>query len=186
MLDTNCPWDPAGAIAMARALAPYRLFWLEEPVWPPEDYEGLARVAASTDTPIALGENESTAFGFREIIAHRAGQILQPSITKVGGISEMKKIAALAQAAGLTVVPHSFYFGPGLAATLHVAATFGGSAPIEFPTGEMETPFLTRPITAVDGWVEVPTGPGLGVEVNEEAIRRYPFVPAAAKPFVLT
>ena len=145
MLDTNCPWDPAGAIAMARALAPYRLFWLEEPVWPPEDYEGLARVAASTDTPIALGENESTAFGFREIIAHRAGQILQPSITKVGGISEMKKIAALAQAAGLTVVPHSFYFGPGLAATLHVAATFGGSAPIEFPTGEMETPFLTPP-----------------------------------------
>lgn len=186
MLDTNCPWDPAGAIAMARALAPYRLFWLEEPVWPPEDYEGLARVAASTDTPIALGENESTAFGFREIIAHRAGQILQPSITKVGGISEMKKIAVLAQAAGLTVVPHSFYFGPGLAATLHVAATFGGGAPIEFPTGEMETPFLTRPITAVDGWVDVPTGPGLGVEVNEEAIRRYPFVPAAAKPFVLT
>src|SRR5512132_1103561 len=140
MLDTNCPWDPAGAIAMARALAPYRLFWLEEPVWPPEDYEGLARVAASTDTPIALGENESTAFGFREIIAHRAGQILQPSVTKVGGICEMKKIAALAQAAGLTVVPHSFYFGPGLAATLHVAATLGGSAPIEFPTGEMETP----------------------------------------------
>jgi L-alanine-DL-glutamate epimerase-like enolase superfamily enzyme len=104
----------------------------------------------------------------------------------VGGISEMKKIAVLAQAAGLTVVPHSFYFGPGLAATLHVAATFGGSAPIEFPTGEMETPFLTRPITAKDGWVDVPTGPGLGVEVNEEAIRRYPFVPAAAKPFVLT
>ena len=186
MLDTNCPWDPAGAIAMARALAPYRLHWLEEPVWPPEDYAGLARVAAATDTPIALGENESTAFGFREIIAHGAGQILQPSITKVGGISEVRKIAALAQAANLAVVPHSFYFGPGLAATLHVAATLGGSSPIEFPTGELETPFLTRPIAAQEGWVEVPDGPGLGVELNEEAIARYPYTPAGATPFVLT
>ncbi len=186
MLDTNCPWDPAGAIAMARALAPYRLYWLEEPVWPPEDYAGLARVAAATDTPIALGENESTAFGFREIIAHRAGQILQPSITKVGGISEFRKIAALAQAANLAVVPHSFYFGPGLAATLHVAATLGGASPIEFPTGELETPFLTHPIVARDGWVQVPDGPGLGVEVNEEAVRLHPYAPAGATPFVLT
>ena len=185
MLDTNCPWDPAGATAMARALAPYRLFWLEEPVWPPEDYEGLARVAASTDTPIALGENESTAFGFREIIAHRAGQILQPSITKVGGISEFRKIAVLAQVANLPIAPHSFYFGPGLAATLHVAATFGSPLPVEFPTGEQETPFLTRPIQARDGWLDLPAGPGLGVELNEDALRRHPFVKNSAQPFVL-
>jgi L-alanine-DL-glutamate epimerase-like enolase superfamily enzyme len=185
MLDTNCPWDPAGAIAMARALAPYRLFWLEEPVWPPEDYDGLARVAAATETPIALGENESTAFGFREIIAHRAGDILQPSITKVGGISEFRKIAALAQAANLGLAPHSFYFGPGLAATLHAAATLGGALPVEFPTGEHETSFLARPIEAHDGWVEVPQGPGLGVEINEEAIRRHPYAPEGARPFVL-
>jgi L-alanine-DL-glutamate epimerase-like enolase superfamily enzyme len=185
MLDTNCPWDPATAIAMARALAPHRLFWLEEPVWPPEDYEGLARVAASTDTPIALGENESTAFGFREIVRHRAGSILQPSITKVGGISEFRKIAALAQAANLGIAPHAFYFGPGLAATLHVAAALGGDLPVEFPTGELETPFLVQPIAARDGWVEVPGGPGLGVEVNEDAIRRHPYAAAGARPFVL-
>jgi L-alanine-DL-glutamate epimerase-like enolase superfamily enzyme len=170
---------------MAQALAPYRLFWLEEPVWPPEDYTGLARVAAATDTPIALGENESTLFGFREIVERRAGDILQPSVTKVGGISEFKKIAALGQAANLPIAPHSFYFGPGLAATLHVAATFGGDMPVEFPTGEYETPLLARPITARDGWVEVPRGPGLGVEVNEEAIRRYPYAAASAQPFVL-
>ena len=185
MLDTNCPWTPGDAIAMARALAPYRLFWLEEPVWPPEDYAGLARVAAATDTPIALGENESTLWGFREIIARGAADILQPSITKVGGISEFKKIAALGQAAGLPIAPHSFYFGPGLAATLHVAATLGGTMPVEFPTGEYETPFLTRPIVACEGWVEVPGGPGLGVEINEEAIRRHPYVAGAAEPFVL-
>src|SRR5215470_8755 len=127
---------------MARALAPYRLFWLEEPVWPPEDYRGLAEVAVATDTPIACGENESTVFGFRALLECGAADVLQPSITKVGGISEFRKIAALAQAANRPIAPHSFYFGPGLAATLHVAATLGGSTPMEFPTGEHETPFL--------------------------------------------
>jgi L-alanine-DL-glutamate epimerase-like enolase superfamily enzyme len=185
MLDTNCPWTPFEAIAMARALAPYRLFWLEEPVWPPEDYAGLARVAAATDTPVALGENESTLYGFHEIVRQHAGDILQPSITKVGGIGEFKKIAALAQAANLPIAPHSFYFGPGLAATLHVAASFGSPLPVEFPTGELETPFLTRPIQARGGWLELPTGPGLGVEINEDALRRHPFVKSSAQPFVL-
>jgi D-galactarolactone cycloisomerase len=185
MLDTNCPWGPDEAIRMARALVPYRLFWLEEPVWPPEDYAGLARVAAATETPIALGENESTLYGFRQIIAQRAGDILQPSITKVGGISEFRKIVALAQAANVPIAPHSFYFGPGLAATLHVAASFGGDLPVEFPTGELEIPFLTHPIGARDGRVDVPPGPGLGVEINEEALRRYPYALAAARPFVL-
>jgi L-alanine-DL-glutamate epimerase-like enolase superfamily enzyme len=154
-------------------------------VWPPEDYAGLARVAAATETPIALGENESTVHGFNEIVRQGAGDILQPSITKVGGISEFKKIAAVAQAANLPIAPHSFYFGPGLAATLHVAATFGGPLPVEFPTGDQETPFLTRPIQARDGWLDLPSGPGLGVEINEEALRRHPFVKNAAQPFVL-
>jgi L-alanine-DL-glutamate epimerase-like enolase superfamily enzyme len=185
MLDTNCPWTPAEAIDMARALAPFGLFWLEEPVWPPEDYAGLARVAAATATPIAAGENESTLYGFRELIERGAADILQPSVTKVGGISEMRKIVTLAQSANLAVAPHSFYFGPGLAATLHVAATFGGTMPVEFPTGEYETPFLTHPIEAREGWVAVPTGPGLGVEINEDAIRRHPYSPSGARPFVL-
>ncbi|HET7876726.1 MAG TPA: mandelate racemase/muconate lactonizing enzyme family protein [Methylomirabilota bacterium] len=185
MLDTNCPWTPDEAIVMAKRLEPYRLYWLEEPVWPPEDYAGLARVAAATETPIALGENESTLWGFREIIERRAGDILQPSITKVGGVAEFMKIAALAQAANLPIAPHSFYFGPGLAATLHVAATLPGGLPVEFPTGEHEVPLLARPITAQDGRLELPQGPGLGVEVNQEAIRRYPYAPDQARPFVL-
>jgi D-galactarolactone cycloisomerase len=185
MLDTNCPWSPAEAIRVARALEPHRLFWLEEPVWPPEDYAGLAQVAAATETPIALGENESTLYGFREIVERRAGDVLQPSITKVGGISEFKKIAALAQAANLPIAPHSFYFGPGLAATLHVAASFGGDMPVEFPTGQLETPFLVEPIEARDGWLDVLQGPGLGIEINEEALRRHPYSSAGAKPFVL-
>jgi D-galactarolactone cycloisomerase len=185
-LDTNCPWTPAEAIATARALDPYRLFWLEEPVWPPEDYDGLAVVHRSVRTPIACGENESTLFGFREIIARGAADILQPSVTKVGGIAEFRKIAALAAAANLRIAPHSPYFGPGLAATLHVMATLGGSLPVELFGAEYETPFLTPPLVARDGSLDVPTGPGLGVVVNEEAIRRYPYPSAGIRPFVLT
>jgi L-alanine-DL-glutamate epimerase-like enolase superfamily enzyme len=185
MLDTNCPWTPDEALRMARRLEPYGLFWLEEPVWPPEDYAGLARVRAGTGTRIALGENESTLYGFREIVRHRAADVLQPSITKVGGIGEFRRIAALAQAENVDVAPHSFYFGPGLAATLHVAAALGGAMPVEFPTGEHEVPLLERPIRAVDGWVEVPEGPGLGVAVNPEAFRRFPYAAAEARPFVL-
>src|SRR5207237_1791607 len=91
MLDTNCPWSPEDAIGMARALAPHRLFWLEEPVWPPEDYAGLARVAAATETPIALGENECTLFGFRQIVERPAADILPPTTTQGGGLSEFRE-----------------------------------------------------------------------------------------------
>jgi L-alanine-DL-glutamate epimerase-like enolase superfamily enzyme len=185
MLDVNCPWTPEEAIAMARALEPYLLFWLEEPVWPPEDYPGLARVARATATPIASGENESTLHGFRALIDAGAADILQPSITKVGGVSEFRKIAALAQAANLPIAPHCFYFGPGLAATLHVAATLGGGMPVEFPAGELETPVLARPIEARDGHVAVPDGPGLGIALNEEIFRRHPYPASGAPPFVL-
>jgi L-alanine-DL-glutamate epimerase-like enolase superfamily enzyme len=185
MLDTNAPWTPAEALARAREMEPYRLFWLEEPVWPPEDYDGLAAVRRASPIPIASGENEATVFGFRDLIARGAADVLQPSVTKVGGIGEFRKVAALATAANLPVVPHSFYYGPGLAASLHLAATLGGSMPIEFPTGEHEVSLLTTPISAREGWVEVPDGPGLGVEVNEEAIRRYPYAVAAGQPFLL-
>ncbi len=185
MLDVNCPWSAAEAIRMGRALAEFDLAWLEEPVWPPEDYRALAEVSAALDTPVAAGENEATAVGFREVIAQRAVDILQPSVTKVGGLGEAKKICALAAAWNVAVVPHSFYFGPGLAATLHLIASTPGLHWVEYPGGELEAPLLTEPIQAVDGWVTVPTGPGLGVTVNEEVLRRYPYEAGGSRPFTI-
>lgn len=173
MLDVNCPWTPAEALTMARALEPYRLYWLEEPIWPPEDYRALAGLRRRAPMPIALGENESTAYGFREIIARRAADVLQPSVIKVGGVSELRRIAALAEAANIPVVPHSFYLGPGLAATLHVAATFHGTAPVEFPALSYEVPFLSEPIVGQAGWLRPPAGPGLGITLNPDALQRY-------------
>ena len=173
MLDTNCPWTPAEAMRMARAFAPYDLAWLEEPIWPPEDYDALAELRRAAPMPIALGENEGTAFGFREIIAKGAADVLQPSVIKVGGIAEVKKIAVLAATAGVTVTPYSFYFGPGLAATLHLAASFTGRGLVEIPSFSHEVSLLTEPIVAQDGTVAPPSGPGLGVAINPEAVRRY-------------
>lgn len=183
MLDVNCPWTPAEAIRMGRALARYDLAWLEEPVWPPEDYVGLARVAAALDTPVAAGENEATAVGFREMLRAGAADILQPSPTKVGGLGEAKKIAVLAAAWNVAVVPHSFYFGPGLAAALHLAASTPGIAWVEWPMGELVTPLLETPIRHEAGWLAPPAGPGLGGRPNPLALQRHPIGAAPSAAF---
>lgn len=186
MLDTNCPWTVEEAIRRGRRLEPYALRWLEEPVWPPEDYAGLARVRRALSTPIACGENDATVFAFRDIIAAGAADVLQPSVTKVGGIAEMKKIATLAASANVTFVPHSFYFGPGLAATLHVAASTPGVPYVEMPPGQLAAPLLSEPIRCVGGTVAVPDRPGLGADPDPDVLRRYAYAPDAVRPFYLT
>ena len=186
MLDTNCPWTVQEAIRMGRRLERYDLRWLEEPVWPPEDYAGLARVRAGVRIPIACGENEATVFAFRQIVDAGAADIVQPSVTKVGGLSEMKKIATLAAAANVTFVPHSFYFGPGLAATLHVVASTPGVPYVEFPPGHLVAPLMAEPIRCTGGAVTVPERPGLGADPDPDVLARYPFGREGARPFILT
>jgi D-galactarolactone cycloisomerase len=186
MLDTNCPWTVEEAIRVGRQLEPYGLRWLEEPVWPPEDYAGLARVRQALRIPIASGENDATMFAFRELVAAGASDIVQPSMTKVGGIAEMKKIAALAAAANVTFVPHSFYFGPGLAATLHVAASTPGVPYVEMPPGQLAAPLLAEPIVHARGFVAPPERPGLGADPDLETLRRHAYAREAARPFYLT
>jgi D-galactarolactone cycloisomerase len=186
MLDTNCSWSVEEAIRRGRQLERYDLRWLEEPVWPAEDYAGLARVRAALSMSIACGENEGTVPGFAALLTAGAADIVQPSMTKVGGIGEMKKIAALATAAGATLVPHSFYFGPGLAATLHVIASTPGVPYVEFPPGELEAPLTAEPIRFGRGLVHVSDRPGLGADPDPAVLARYPYGRHAARPFILT
>ena len=186
MLDTNCPWSVEDAIRIGRRLERFELRWLEEPVWPPEDYAGLARVRAALRIPIAAGENDATVFGFRELIAHGAADVVQPSVTKVGGLLEMKKIAILAAAANVTLVPHSFYYGPGLAASLHLAAATPGIPYVEFPGTPLVASLTAEPIRFEAGTVRVPDRPGLGADPDPGLLTRYPYHAAAARPFYLT
>ena len=184
MLDTNCPWTVDEAIRTGRALERFALRWLEEPIWPPEDYAGLARVRAAVRIPIATGENDATAYGVREIVAAGAADIVQPSVTKVGGLGEMRRIAALAAAASVTLVPHCFYFGPGLAATLHFAAAVGAPY-VEFPPGELEAPLLIDAPRCVNGQVGPGDRPGLGADPDPDVLARYPYGAEGRRPFYL-
>jgi L-alanine-DL-glutamate epimerase-like enolase superfamily enzyme len=185
MLDTNCPWSAEDAIAMARRLEPFRLRWLEEPVWPPEDYRALARVRAATSIPIAGGENESTAFGFRAIVEAGAVDVAQPSVTKVGGLSELRKVAAFLATANVTLAPHAFYYGAGLAATVHFALATPGVPYVEFPSCALAAP-LSDPVRFVDGHVTVGDRPGLGADPDPDVVARHAYRSDASRPFELT
>lgn len=175
MVDASCAWNPLEAIRKAREFSEYNLRWIEEPIWPPEDYRGLAEVAAAVDVPIAAGENESTRYGFRELIAQKAVDILQPSLCKVGGLLEGKKICHLASSWNVPVVLHDYWLGPGIAATVHFAVSTPGCLLVEYPAVELETEFLIDPPLPRDGFLEVSGKPGLGVELNEEVAKRYPY-----------
>jgi len=175
MLDVNCPWNKDDALAFARVVAPYRLAWLEEPVWPPDDYVSLAYVRQGAGMPIASGENEGTVYGFQPLFLREAADIVQPSVTKVGGIGEWKKIAELAVRHGTQIAAHSFYFGPGFVATLHLMAALPGCTYVEVAACTLEAPLFQEPFTFRDGKIAVPEGPGLGVTLNTEVFGRYPY-----------
>jgi L-alanine-DL-glutamate epimerase-like enolase superfamily enzyme len=174
MVDTNCPWTPEQARHMTLKLRPYGLHWLEEPIFPPEDFAAIARLRAGTGVAMAAGENNCTSFQFRDMFAVGAVDYAQPSVTKVGGVSEFLKVAALADAAGVTLMPHSPYFGPGFLATLHLLAARGTpGGMIERYHMDLEASLYGELVTPVKGHFAVPTGPGLGRDPDPDVIKTY-------------
>jgi L-alanine-DL-glutamate epimerase-like enolase superfamily enzyme len=172
MLDVNCAWSPPVARDMAASFAGDGLAWLEEPVWPPEDVHGLASVRRA-GTPIAAGENVAGLYGFRALLEAGAIDVAQPSVTKIGGISEMVRIVQLCQAHGITVAPHSPYFGPGFVATLHVVAALIERPLVEVLWLDMEANPFDPWVRPVNGKVAVPGGPGLGCDPDPAVLARY-------------
>ncbi|TAJ41369.1 MAG: mandelate racemase/muconate lactonizing enzyme family protein [Reyranella sp.] len=174
MVDTNCPWTPEQARHMTLKLRPYDLFWLEEPIFPPEDFTAIAKLRAGTGVAMAAGENLCTSFQFREMLAAGAVDYAQPSVTKVGGITEFLKVATLCDAAGVTLMPHSPYFGPGFLATLHLLAAHGTpGGMIERYHMDLEASLYGELIMPKDGRFALPTGPGLGRDPDPDVIKTY-------------
>ncbi len=175
MVDINCAWSPSFAIEMGRALEPYNLYWIEEPV-ATDDIDGSARVADALATPIAGYETEAGLYGFRELISRRAVDIVQPDIAWTGGFSEGRRIAAYAQAHHLMVAPHSFATAVLLVASLHFAAAMPNALVLEWdqnPNGLREE-LLKEPLKLEsDGTLRPPERPGLGIELDRDAIDRY-------------
>jgi L-alanine-DL-glutamate epimerase-like enolase superfamily enzyme len=174
MLDTNCHWlTVEDAAAVARGLKPHGLAWLEEPLFPPDDFEGLARLRRDSGVPIAAGENLGNILDVRRICEAGAVDVVQPSLAKMGGITEIVKAIADARARGVRVVPHSPYSGPALAANLHVLAAADDEMLCEYRYGDLAVRPLGEAIVSRDGHIQVPDGPGLGIEVDLDAIAPY-------------
>jgi len=164
MIDTNCPWTVQQAVEMARRLAPLDPHWIEEPVWPPENLAGLAEVRARGGLPTAAGENYGTIWEFRRAFEAGAITYAQPSVTKIGGVTEMRRVMTLAETFGVQVVPHSAYFGPGLLASIHCIAAMPTESWVErFYCDFADNP-LGEAIHPKRGRIGVPQGPGLGVD----------------------
>lgn len=172
MVDCNCPWTVERAIDMARQLEPYDLHWLEEPVWPPENHSGLAEVRQRTNVAIAAGENAMTA-DFKSMFEAGAITYAQPSVTKIGGVSEMCKVMALAESFGVEVVPHSAYFGPGLLASIHLVAAMARETPVERFYCDFDVNPYHEAINPTEGRLAIPQGPGLGVDLDPKVIEEF-------------
>jgi L-alanine-DL-glutamate epimerase-like enolase superfamily enzyme len=174
MLDVNCPWSVRETLDMTNRLRPFNLRWLEEPVWPPENYSGLARVRKEGGIPIAAGENASTQMDFQHLLEANAVDFIQPSPAKMGGITELSKVFAMANACSTTVMVHTFYDGPGLLAAIHASAALGGpEALVEWRYFDLEAQLYGTAIVPKNGAIAVPQGAGLGLEPNADVIRSY-------------
>jgi L-alanine-DL-glutamate epimerase-like enolase superfamily enzyme len=175
MADANCVWSPATAISMGKALEPYNLFWLEEPV-ATDDIEGSAAVAAALTTSIAGYETEVGLYGYRELITRRAIDIAQPDLVWSGGFTECRRIAAFAHAHNMMLAPHCFSSALLFVAALHFAASIPNGLIVEWDQTEhaLRTELLNEPFDYNgSGMMRVPDGPGLGVSLNRDALERY-------------
>jgi D-galactarolactone cycloisomerase len=183
LVDINGNYTADAAIASAEALREYDIHWIEEPVAPP-DIQGYERVRQAVRVPIATGEAEFTRFGFRELISRRLVDVLQPDVTKVGGLSEAKTITRMAQAWHIRVSPHVWGGAVAVAAGLQLACslpdyphTTHPGFPLLFendrsPNG-LRDQLLAEPFRVENGVIHLPDGPGLGITLDEKAVARW-------------
>lgn len=180
MVDANHAYDAVAAISLAKRIEELDIAWFEEPV-PPEDLEGYRRVKANTTIPLAGGECEFTRYGFRNVLCAGAMDIIQPDICAAGGLTECKKIADMAQAFGIRTNPHVWGSGIGISASLqwmalvptHTPVSLSPTQPLlEFDQTEhpIRQAILQTPIEHHNGVVQISTKPGLGIEINRDAL----------------
>jgi L-alanine-DL-glutamate epimerase-like enolase superfamily enzyme len=174
MVDTNCFWDSAEEIVAAcKELEPYNLAWLEEPYYPVDSYDVMARIRAQVKVPFAAGENLGNYNDVRWIADAGAVDVIQPSVAKIGGITEMWKAISYIASKNIRAVPHSPFLGPALMAAIHVIATMPGEVFCEHRFCDLEASPLGDAVVAKNGRLTVPDTPGLGFEVDEKVLAKY-------------
>ena len=179
------PWfTTKDAIVIGKALEPYKLLFYEDPV-PPDNIEALQRVQDNVDIPIAAGERHSHIWGVRQLIEREIVDVVQPDTGRIGGISQMMKIAAMAEAHYITVAPHSGSLGPVAEyAAIHVLAAIPNALLLERVHDDVPVRYdVTLPhIETIDGHIEVPDRPGLGVDIDEDVVLAHPSKGNTSRP----
>ena len=179
------PWfTTKDAIIIGKALEPYKLLFYEDPV-PPDNIEALQRVQDNVDIPIAAGERHSHIWGVRQLIEREIVDVVQPDTGRIGGISQMMKIAAMAEAHYITVAPHSGSLGPVAEyAAIHVLAAIPNALILERVHDDVPVRYeVTLPhIETIDGHIEVPDRPGLGVDIDEDVVLAHPSKGNTSRP----
>jgi galactonate dehydratase len=172
-------FNPPTAVEMARELLPFKPGWIEEPV-PPENLAALQKVAqavAPLGIPVATGERLHSTYDYRELFERQAADIIQPDITHFGGISNVKKLAAWAEAYYILVAPHNVGGPVSTAAALHLAAATSNFK-VQEHFNDFAEAFVKEAAPGLpevkDGYFALPPGPGLGVKLNEDVIRAHP------------
>lgn len=178
MVDAHGPsWmTPADAIAVGRELESLDLLFYEDPV-APEDLDALARVRDHVNVPLAAGERVSTIWGIQPYIERGLVDVIQPDTGRAGGITQMRKMAAMAEGHFITMAPHSGSLGPVAEfAALHVMATIPNALMLERVEFDWEgrDSVITPAPKVVDGWLQLPDTPGLGVDIVIDEIEKYP------------
>jgi L-alanine-DL-glutamate epimerase-like enolase superfamily enzyme len=174
MIDIGKRYKLKQAMYVAKALEQMNIYWLEEPL-PAEDYAGYRRLTESTTLRIATGEEESGRLAFTRLINESRVDVIQPDISRCGGLTEAKKIAAIAADNNILMVPHAFKTGILLSASIHLIAALPHVPFLEFSVTEspIRKELLVKPFVQKDGFVQVPTTPGLGIELNPEIMQKY-------------
>jgi L-alanine-DL-glutamate epimerase-like enolase superfamily enzyme len=175
MIDIGKGWTSArDGIDRARRMEEYRPYWIEEPFWP-DDYAKYAALAAAVATPIAGGEEEATLADFERLVETGHVEILQPDVTRAGGISECLRVADYARRCGKRCVLHAWSTGIIKAATLQVLAAMEEAEYMEYcvQTTDLNQLLVAERFPLVEGEVMIPTGPGLGIEIDEAALREF-------------
>jgi len=174
MVDVNCAWTLREAEEIARPLVDLNLLWLEEPIWPPEDLTSMQLLRERFPIPLAAGENIINAWAFEPFAQSRCLDYLQPSVTKIGGITEFMKVVRAGEACGVRVAPHSPYFGPGLLATLQIAAHSPLIDRIECFGVQLDASLYgAGGLPDANGQFHIGDGPGLGHDPDPEVIERF-------------
>ncbi|MCC6585389.1 MAG: mandelate racemase/muconate lactonizing enzyme family protein [Bryobacterales bacterium] len=165
---------PKEAIRTVKSIEQFQPFLVEE-LLHPEDYAGYRKVADAVDTRIACGEQEATEWGFQRLIEEGGVDVLQPDLTRCGGFTVARKIVHMAERANRLVIPHSWSSDLLTAASLHLCAFLRRAEFVEFSTsqGPLSRALAKEPLRMMDGYLAVPEGPGLGIEVNDAIIDQY-------------